>query len=527
VSSIGGYQSPTTGRLAWPGLSYWGIRDLSQSGSVNEWPAVVKEDGRGFTGNHGTGTPDPPGGWVFTSGGEWMQYMWQGFPLSQSGIWVLPEDCTSLPGDIGAYSSTRTGRYGARAVRTAAGRANKESPLQVDALPNLVGYDLAVVNVSGQFRNAGDKPLKVELASSLPASSFLQGAASRGFTAAAQAVTPFKMPVVLTRAVVTNATERGGRVLFLPVQIKGPGGETLGEAKIRLSSDVLTRPSGVVQSLDGGKIDLKMTNATENPLELAFEMPSLPAVRIGETTRTLTVAAGAEAVAPFPVPQQWFPQTGPCRIPYRVSIGGRAALDFETSVELRTQTRWWIMKRVKAGPNLVGDGEDMLKGPDDLGGLAGAFSDAGDVFTLAAPSKGWKSVMCGSAVTLGLAGPIPSRESKAMGATRVIAAADADTVVVVRPVNADGREISMTPPVKGEAPFLIRAWVNDILAFDSRLPEKERAKSARLRKGANTVVVEWQTNVDGGSAAESIAVQFNDAKTGKPVPEVLFDMEKK
>jgi hypothetical protein len=525
VPSIGGHQVTTTGRLAWPGLSYWGIRDLSQSGAVIEWPAVVKEDGRGFTGNHGTGTPDPPGGWVFTSGGEWMQYMWQGFPLSQSGIWVLPEDCTSLPRDIGAYSSTRSGRYGARAVRTAT-RSDKDAPLQVDALPNLVGCDLAFLNVTGQFRNAGDNPLKVELGSSLPASSFLQGAASRGFTAAAQAVTPFKMPVVLNRAF-TNATERGGRGLILPMQIKGPGGETLGEAKIRLSADVLTRPSGVVQSLDGGKIDLKMTNATENPLELVFEMPSLPVVRIGETKQALTVAAGAEAVVAFPVPRQWFPQTGPCRIPYRVSIGGRAALDFETSVELRTQTRWWIMKRVKAGPNLAGDGEDMLKGPDDLGGLAGAFSDAGDVFTLAVPSKGWKSVMCGSAVTLGLAGPIPSRDSKAMGATRVIAAVDADTVVEVRAVNAEGRGISMNPPEKGDAPFLIRAWVNDILAFDSRLPEKERAKSARLRKGANTVVVEWQTNVDGGSAAESIAVQFKDAKTGKPVPDLFFDMDKR
>jgi len=98
---------------------------------------------------------------------------------------------------------------------------------------------------------------------------------------------------------------------------------------------------------------------------------------------------------------------------------------------------------------------------------------------------------------------------------------------VARAVNADGREISMNPPKEGEISFFVRAWVNEILAFDSRLPEKERAKSARIRKGANTVVVEWQSNVDGGSAAEGIAVQFNDAKTGKPVPGLLLDMEKK
>jgi formylglycine-generating enzyme required for sulfatase activity len=527
VPSVGGYQVPTTGRLAWPGLSYWGIRDLSQSGAVIEWPAVQIEDGRGFAGNHGTGTPDPPGGWVFTSRGEWYAMgMWAGFPLSEIGVWVLPEDGTSLPGDIGGYISTRSGRYGARAVRTAT-RSDKDAPLQLDALPNPVGYDLAVVNLSGQFRNTGDNPLKVELVSSLPAACFLQGAASRVFTAAAKAVTPFKIPVVLTRAV-TNATVRGGRGLILPLQLKGPGGEMLADASIRLSSDVLTRPPGAVQSLDGGTIDLKMTNATENPLTLAFEMPSVPAVRIGESKRTLTVAAGGEAAVAFPVPRQSFPQEGACRIPYRVAIGGGAALDGETSVELRTQTRWWIMKRAKTGPKLADGGDDMFKGMDDTGsGLEGLVSDAGDVFTLAAPSKGWKAVTCGAAVTLGLAGPLPSRDSKAVGATRMIAATDAESVVVARAVIAEGRKNSMRPPEKGVVPFVIRVWVNESLAFDSHLPEKERVKSARIRKGANTVVVEWQSNVDGESAAESIAVQFNDAKTGKPLPDLLLDMQKK
>ncbi len=511
-----------------PGPSYWGIRELSLSGCVQEWPSVVASVwgwGKKYMGGHSTGAMEDPDDWPW----GWFANLYYG------GIWRCPGygtvghwvDAAQLNNmDYALMDAERCGRYGVRAVRTANPKIEKDSPLAMDQLPNLAGYDIGIAYLSGRFNNTGDKPLKVELVSTLPAACFLQGAASRVFTATAQAVTPFKMPVVLTRAL-TRVTERRGRWLILPVQIKEPGGETLDETKIRVPADVLTRPSGVVQSLDGGKIDLKVRNATESPLELAFEMPSLPAVRIGETKRTLTVAAGAEAVVAFPVPQQWFPQTGPCRIPYRVTIGGSAALDFETSVELRTQTRWWIMKRVKAGPNLEGDDEDRLKGPDDLGGLAGAFSDAGDVFTLAAPSKGWKSVMCGSAVTLGETGPLPSRDSKAMGATRVIAAADADTVVVVRPVNADGREISMTPPAKGDAPFLIRAWVNDSLAFDSRLSEKERAKSARLRKGANTVVVEWQTNVDGGSAAASIAVQFNDAKTGKPVPEVFFDMDKR
>ncbi|MFZ4397420.1 MAG: SUMF1/EgtB/PvdO family nonheme iron enzyme, partial [Kiritimatiellia bacterium] len=351
VPSIGGHQTPTTSRLAWPGPSYWGIRDLSQSGAVIEWPAVQIEDGRGFAGNHGTGTPDPPGGWVFTSRGEWYCLgMWQGFPLSQIGVWFLPEDFLRLPGDIGAYISTRSGRYGARAVRTAA-RSDKDVPLQVDAFPNLVGYDLAIANLSGRFKNDGEKPLKVELVSSLPPSCFLRGSTSRGFTAAAKAVTPFKMPLVLTRAL-TSVTERGGRGLLLPVQIKGPGGETLGEAKIRLPSDVLTRLPGAVQSLDGGKIDLKMTNATENLLTLALEMPSLPAVRIGESKRTLTVAAGAEAVVAFPVPRQGFPGDGVCQFPFRVAVAGGAPQSGAVDVELSNKTRWWITRRSEKAPNL-------------------------------------------------------------------------------------------------------------------------------------------------------------------------------
>jgi len=324
-------------------------------------------------------------------------------------------------------------------------------------------------------------------------------------------------------------TVRGGRaIVLLPLQIKGPGGEVLAETAVRLPADVLDRPPAVIQSIEGGKIELKVKNATENPLTLAFEMPSLPAVRLGETKQSTTVAAGTNGVVVFPVPSQWFPQEGLCRIPYRVSIGSGAALAFEAPVELRTQTRWWITRRVKAGPQLAGDGEDLLKGVDDAdGGLDGLFSDAGDVFILAAPSKGWKALTCGSAVTLGEAGPLPTMGSKAVGATRAISAGEADAVIDVRAVGAGGRMLSLNPPDKGEVAFFVYAWVNDKMAFDSHSPEKERAKPVRLRKGANTVVVEWQSNATGASTAESVLVQFNDAKTGKPVNGLLFDMEKK
>jgi hypothetical protein len=540
VPSLAPKEPPANPRLIWPEPSYWGIRDLSQSGAFIEWPAVVKEDGRGFAGNHGTGSPQCPGNWPLYSRCEWYAMgMLQGYPLSEIGHWRLTEDGQ-------AETSSRAGRYGARAVRTAAGSADKDSPLQVEALPNLTGYDLAVANLSGRFRNDGDKPLKAELVSALPAACFLYGGASRVFTAAARAATPFKVPVVLTRAV-TNATVRGGRVQLLPIEIKAPGGETLADTTIRLSSDVLTRQHTAVQSLDGGTIELKVKNATENPLTLAFEMPSLPILRFGGNRQSITVAAGGDGVAAFPVPRQWFPQEGLCRIPYRVTIGsgpsaarlpdgGQApaqagvAMAAETAVELWTQTRWWIKRHAKTGPKMPAGGEGLLKGAEDLGGIGGegvVFSDAGDVFTLAAPSKGWKPVTCGAAVTLGQAGPLPSRDSKAIGATRAIAAGDAEAVVVARAVDARGREVSMRPPDKGEIPFFLCVWVNESLVFDSHLAERERAKTARIRKGLNSVVVEWVSNADGESAAESVQVQFNDAKTGKPLPDVLLDMGKK
>jgi len=112
-------------------------------------------------------------------------------------------------------------------------------------------------------------------------------------------------------------------------------------------------------------------------------------------------------------------------------------------------------------------------------------------------------------------GRCPRDFSKAIGATRAIAAGDAEAVV-------DGTVLGYS-----RVPHSVCIWVNDTLAFDSHLPEEDRATPIRLRKGANTVVVEWQSKADGEITAESVLVRFNDAKTGKPVPGLLLDMEKK
>jgi hypothetical protein len=271
---------------------------------------------------------------------------------------------------------------------------------------------------------------------------------------------------------------------------------------------------------------MKVKNATENPLTLTFAMSPPPIVTLGETDRNITVAAGGEGVVAFPVPSQAFPQEGACVIPYRMTLGSGGTLNGEAAVVLRTQTRWWVTSRIKTGPKPSGD-DGPIEGLDGPGGLAGLFSQAGDVFTLAAPSKGWKPVTCGNALPLGDAGPLPSRDSMAIGATRAVARGDMNAVVDVRVIGVDGKEISIDPPSRGAAPFFIRVWLGDRLAINSRLPAKERAKAVRLLKGASHVVVEWQSNADGEAAAGNVLVRFNDAESGKPLPGVILDMEQR
>ncbi|MFZ4398177.1 MAG: SUMF1/EgtB/PvdO family nonheme iron enzyme, partial [Kiritimatiellia bacterium] len=340
VPSLGLPPSATTSRLFWPGPSYWGIRDLSQSGSLIEWPAVVKECGRPYSGNHGTGSPTPPGGWVFTSHGEWyMQGMWQGYPLSEIGVWLLPEDFMRMPGDIGGYISTRCGRYGARAVRTASAKNDKDSPLQVEALPNLAGYDMAIVNLAGRFKNDGDKPLNVELGSAFPAVSFPLGAASRAITAAPKSIAPFKILTALTPQTLTEAL-RGSRKC--PLRIQAPGGEMLAKQDIQspiMASANSTPP--VISSLEGGVLTLRITNATDRLCAVVVTLPPVPGVKLPETERRLDLAAGAGARVVFPVPRQGLPSDGVCQFPFRVAVAGGAPQSGTVAVELSNKTRWW------------------------------------------------------------------------------------------------------------------------------------------------------------------------------------------
>lgn len=119
------------GQVAPPaGASYWGIRELSLSNCVQEWPATIqnglptpehkKGAGCGFKGTHGDGTPEAPEDWPWTAFGDWHYGgIWRNRAYSDVGIWVLSSELDRLPSKWWILDSDRTGRFGARAVRTA------------------------------------------------------------------------------------------------------------------------------------------------------------------------------------------------------------------------------------------------------------------------------------------------------------------------------------------------------------------------------------------------------------------------
>ena len=79
------------------------------------------------------------------------------------GFWVAPSDMDRIQeawGDKRGGDNMywdRTGRYGARAARSAPARRNEDAPLQVDALPDLTGYDVGVFYLSGRFKSESNK----------------------------------------------------------------------------------------------------------------------------------------------------------------------------------------------------------------------------------------------------------------------------------------------------------------------------------------------------------------------------------
>jgi hypothetical protein len=428
------------------------------------------------------------------------------------GHWVAVEELKdAIP--FTQMDMSRTGRYGVRAVRTAPVSVAANAMLQIDALPKLTGIDIGLFYLSGRLNNTGDKPLNVELSTAFPDVCFLDGAASRALTAAPKAVTPFKIAMAVTRQSVMTGAIRGG--MLLPVQLKGKDGQALETLLVPIQMGARAgAPLPAISSIRGGEVALRITNTTDRALTLAVRLAPV-GVTITETNRSVTLAAGAETRAAFPVPRQGFAANGPCKIPYSIVVGTGASQGGEVVVNLKTESRWWITKRVKGVPKAGGPDEGP-GGGDDLGGIAGLsdlVSYDGAIFKAAKPPKDWTPATYGTSIAFGEAGKLPSHGSAMLAATRVEASADREAVMAVQHATKER--------------FDVTVWFNDALVFKLGADPKKDSKPFRIRKTGNTLMVECRSAQNGAATPGEIPLKFNDAKDGKPVNDLVFDMEKR
>jgi hypothetical protein len=404
-----------------------------------------------------------------------------------------------------------TGRYGARAVRTAPPAADASSPLQLDRLPDLGGVDIGIFNLSGSFRNDGDQPLQVELDTPLPEAAFLDGAASRRFIAAPHAVAPFKVRLLLTREAAFLAAQ-GGRTLPMRIRLRG-GGDVLAEQAFdaRFQANLVAERLPLIGPLADGEVPLQMTNLTERPQPLTVTLlPPEDFVITGAAERRVELAENAAGRVAFPAPRQAHTNEGVCRIPYCVAAVGGASLEGAALVQQRLASRWWISRKINAGPGGGGDGIDTL---DNAPGMANLVNYDSTIFKAATPPKNWARATYGAALEFGAAGNLPSLDSAIQAATRVVSPVERQAVVDV-PYGG-----------KGAMRLVIAVWVNDTLVFKMDANRKREANPFLLRKTGNTLVVECRSDENGAATLGDIGLKFNDAQDGRPLNDLLFDME--
>ena len=500
------------------GASYWGIRGLSILGCRQEWPGTVSDDQYGFRfkGSHSTGAPDLPADWPeICAFGQHYGYK----EFVHVGVWILPTDLDNL-GNWEPFSFERTGRFGARAVRTAPFRQDDSSALQFDALPNMRGYDVAIFPLSGRFRNDGDQPLRVELDTPLTEACFPDGAASRAFTAAPKVATPFKVMIVLTRDSAARAAQ-GGRTL--PVRIRIPGGDVLAEQFLdpRIMVEPEESSRSVIASLTGGEVALRLTNAANRAVAMTVELQPLSGIAIPATSRRVEVAPYAAALAAFPVPRQGFTNDGVFRIPYSVVVSKGVSQNGEVPVVMRSQARWWVSINKKAGPESGADSGDPADVGLDLSSIMEGGGPTGvpeGLFEMDKPPEGWRPLAThGGVIPFGSLGPLPTHGSSAIAVTRLLAPADYEAIV-----NAYHDQ-----PTRVPLRFIVRVWLNDKLVYNPAVPEKERTQSFPIRKGVNTMQVECKSEENTPATPGVVRLQFNDCKSGALLNDLLFDMNGK
>jgi len=148
------------------------------------------------------------------------------------------------------------------------------------------------------------------------------------------------------------------------------------------------------------------------------------------------------------------------------------------------------------------------------GGLDDRVASTDFLFRSNVPPKDWKEATYGAGLPFGSLGALSSHGSSVLAVTRVLASADAQAVA----------NIYHAQPTRVQLKFIVRVWLNDALVYDSAVPEKERIRPFPIRKGVNTMQVECKSAEHAPVTPGDVNLQFNDAKTGAPLNDLLFDI---
>jgi len=416
--------------------------------------------------------------------------------------------------------------------------------LELEPLPAMGDLDVALFHLAGKFHNAGDQALSVELVSPLPEVCFPEGTAARTLTAAPKTATEFKILTVVTR----QTARAVRRVQSFPVSVRKKGGEVLAEAEAKLKlSDPLQEKTAVIGGFDGGKVTLRVSNGAGQPRALTIEMQPPPEIVMPETSRRIDVPAGETVVSQFAASRRDASVVeGFYRIPYHVVPANGAAQAGAAVAEVRLQSRWWVNQREgKTGPAPEAAG-DLPDGDEDLGvaGLGAPKANPADavwsvdsagVFKSGGPPKGWQAVTHGAGLWPRALKPQPTGKTIISAATRVIAQADRAAILkfgfetdgwtwldgmVLATIDGGSSPGFYPPPM--------RVWINGEVVRDSRPGAKAPApKSVSLKKGVNTMLMQFETGPDGKGQLPHMFALFHDAKDGAPILDLSYDMEVK
>jgi hypothetical protein len=529
------------------GPGYWGIRELTSDGLVQRMVSVGRPEGLQFAGAHGNGSTSLPKDWpqgrspsIAQRGDDWevKPSYGEGFggtrPSIRHRVWA--------EGDTDSWRGVRTAPNPMAVAKPVT--ASGEYKLELEPLPDMGDQDVAIFHLAGKFHNAGDQALPVELASPLPDACFPDGAASRAFTAAPKSATEFKILMVVTR----HTARAVRRVQALPVSVRKKGGEVLVETTVKLKMcDPMQERTAVIGTFDGGKVTVRVGNSSGQPRMVTVEAQPLSEIVMAETSRRVDVPKGQTVEVQFDASRRDASVAeGFYRIPYRVVLGSGVAQAGAAVAEVRLQSRWWVYRReVKTGPALEAGG-DLPDGDAGLG-IAGLEMpkanptdvmwsvDAAGVFTSDGLPKGWQAVTHGASLWPRALRLQPEGKTIISAATRVIAPEDRAAILKFG-FETDGwtwLDNAVLATIDGGSspgfyPPPMRLWINGELVRDSRPGANAPApKSVSLKKGANTMLIQFESARDGKGQQPNMFVLFHDAKDGAPILDLTFDMEVK